>query len=206
MPGLSALALALALQLGCGQLPPDRDASQDWKQSKFDESSSWSELSNDEKMARKSELIAKMRDDLDTANEAAAVPPPDEVRKKLVGAWRLDAKLRDGAWQSWRQAGKSQDIEFREDGTVRAYLGTLQMDGAYERSPGDGCVDILMTLGDSNTYTYAYSIIFEDGKLVMSPWERTEFRKERMFKSVQHARQFGGLERFYRVKEFRGDE
>ena len=49
-----------------------------------------------------------------TAKKAAPTVPPEEVRRNLVGVWRVDAQLEDGKWKSLRKwAGKSKDIEFR---------------------------------------------------------------------------------------------
>ena len=202
---ISILLIALAAQTGCEQSQPGAKASRsDNKQGKSARSSEKATTRSKVSEARKAEVIRKMQHDLKAAKKARAVAPPAEVRKNLVGAWRLDAMLRDGKWKSWRQAGKSHDIEFRGDGTVQAYLLTHQLDGSYETSPGDGCVDVLMTLGKT-PFTYSFSITFEDGKLIMGPWERTEFRKNRMFKSIEAARDQNGLERYYRVSGFRAD-
>ncbi len=40
----------------------------------------------------------------------------------------------------------------------------------------------------------------------MGPWERTEFRKNRMFKSVEAVRKQNGFTRYDRVSGFRADD
>ena len=157
------------------------------------------------KADRATALKLKMQQDLQSAKKVVAQPPPEEIRKQLVGAWRIDARFRKGVWKSWHQAGKSQDIEFREDGTLQVYLLTHRMDGTYQTTPGDGCVDVAMSIG-KQPYNYAFSITFDDGKLIMSPWERTEFSNERMIKSIADSRAKGSLDRFFRISGFRADE
>jgi hypothetical protein len=155
--------------------------------------------------ARQAEVIHQMNEDMRNAKQARVGPPPEEVRRQLVGAWRIDAKYREGEWKPWRKAGKSQDVEFRADGTVQKYFLTFDLDGRYEARDGDGCIDLLITIGEQ-PYNYACSATFEDGNLLMTGWERTEGRPQRIINSVEDGRTKGSLDRFYRVKTFRGDE
>ena len=201
------LVVFLVGQVGCDRHEAKRPASRkDEEQGPADGSPGNAPGNRDAKAARRAKVIAEMRQRLKTAKKAVATPPPAEVRRNLIGAWRIDAKLEDGQWVQWHdRAGKSEDIEFRADGTLQAYLGTLRMDGTYQTSPGNGCVDVLMTLG--KLYTYAYSIAFEQDRLLMTYWERTEFDPERIIKSVEDARRKGtGLTRYYRVKGFLSDD
>ncbi len=147
--------------------------------------------------------IRRMQEKYRTAKKAIATPPPPDVAKKLVGAWRIDAVLSDGEWTSMRQAGETRDLEFRADGTLQSYEKTIKWDGVYQTSPGDDCTDLLITLGKGTQYTYACSVAFEGNRMLITSWQRTEFLRRRLTKSVDHARQEGaGLLRYYRVKEF----
>lgn len=154
---------------------------------------------------RQAELIEQMREDLANAKPTVATPPMGEVRKRLVGAWRVEAGYRNGQWKARPEVGKSQDIEFRDDGTMQVYLLTHKLEGTYTTKPGEGCVDINMSIG-KQPYNYVLSATFEDDMLILSTWERSEGLSKRMFPSVAAARKDDALTRYYRVSGFRADE
>jgi len=157
-----------------------------------------------DKEAKRAAALDQLRQDRASTEQAVATPPSDEVGRQMIGAWRLDAKYRDGKWVPWRQAGKSHDVEFRADGTVQAYLHTTKMDGVYSTAPGDGCIDVRMTIGEQ-PYNYVFSATVEDGMLLMTGWAPA-FHKKRFVTSIEDGRAKNSLERFYRVSGFRADE
>jgi hypothetical protein len=203
------LLVSLAGQIGCNQESAEGPAAGDnKKQGTADNSPGNAPETSEAKVARRDRLIRQMLQAQKTAKKAVPTVPPEEVRRNLVGVWRVDAQLEDGKWKSLRKwAGNSKDIEFRADGTLQIYLMTFRSDGVYQTSPGDGCVDVLMTLGKSDPYTYSFSIAFEQDKLFMTSHERTDVGPERYIKSIENARRKGkGLTRYYRVPGFLSDE
>ncbi len=185
----------LAVAIGCGQpaAQPKNSAQGGAKGS----------TSGASKAKSRDEVIRQMREAQQNAPQAVAAPPPADVLKKLVGVWRADARYRDGKWEDWRRVGMGEDVAFSADGTVRVYMLTVELSGVYETSPGDGCVDVLATVGDKNKYTYGFSVAFENDMLLMTDWQRMDFVKERVIENIEDGKAKNGLKRFYRVKEFR---
>ena len=155
------------------------------------------------KAKSRDEVIRQMREAQQSARPAVAAPPPADVLKKLVGVWRADARYRDGMWEDWRRVGMGEDVAFSDDGTVRVYMLTFESNGVYETSPGDGCVDVLATVGDKNKYTYGFSVAFENDMLLMTDWQRMDFVKDRVIENIEDGKAKNSLKRYYRVKEFR---
>ena len=109
------LLVSLAGQIGCNKESAEGPAAGDnEKQGTADNSPGNAPETSEAKAARRDRLIRQMQQAQKTAKKAAPTVPPEEVRRNLVGVWRVDAQLEDGKWKSLRKwAGKSKDIEFR---------------------------------------------------------------------------------------------
>jgi hypothetical protein len=167
------------------------------------------ELSGTKSQAEIDAARLELMQDRENQKHAVAASPIGEVRKKLVGAWRWESMMAEGQWTKSKKMGMSRDIEFRADGTARHHFHTIgDREGCYELSAGDGCVDVLATFSSSPSsekYTYAFSVAFENGKLLMTPMQMGSLRS-RLFKSIKDGRKESALSRYYRVAEFRVEE